>query len=531
MKKIVVIALLCTLMTPQGLFAQASVKEIDTVKLVVTGTGNTEDDAIRLAVNDAIRQVYLNAVSKNTQHLSSISEDYASYEKLGTFILPDSHKYQVFLKVLVPINTITEYAKSAGSNAELSTASFGKIIKLQELQQSNADSTIHRMFKVLRLYTSYMYDFDLKVNNFSSSGNISLTAYIKANKNTRNIGNFIFNILKALASTEPKENLYQYPLWILQSSPINDYYSTLLSVIAFAEYTNGIDYPNSITTMEWSIINIRDCESLVNDFFTDAAYSFKIIDNFSNEYVKQIGNDANPILAFPRPLNLKDTDRRTLGTLQFEIGKIFGKAITNQISPNITEKEFYSLMPDTLINNINGTPQGVYNGRLYLPFMTEIGDTVASISLNLQIPKERMMKTSSFTAIPNKPLDQQAEILPSIDKIENSSSKQETYDYDAVEEKPSFNGGDANEFVKWFYSHLKYPEAAYELGISGLVVLQITIETDGSVSAKVLRSVDPSLDNEALRVARMSPKWEPAKIDGEAVRVTYNFPVRFQRRD
>ena len=98
-----------------------------------------------------------------------------------------------------------------------------------------------------------------------------------------------------------------------------------------------------------------------------------------------------------------------------------------------------------------------------------------------------------------------------------------------VEEKPSFQGGDANQFLKWVNSKLVYPEIAKENGVQGRVTLQFTVNADGSVSnVQVLRGVDPSLDREAVRVVSNSPKWEPGRLEGVPVNVTYTFPVIFQ---
>ena len=98
-----------------------------------------------------------------------------------------------------------------------------------------------------------------------------------------------------------------------------------------------------------------------------------------------------------------------------------------------------------------------------------------------------------------------------------------------VETKPSFYGGDANEFSKWVNSRLVYPEKARELGLQGRVTLQFTIGTDGRVSAvKVLKGADPLLDEEAVRVVSSSPQWTPGKQRDRAVKVSYTFPVIFR---
>lgn len=123
------------------------------------------------------------------------------------------------------------------------------------------------------------------------------------------------------------------------------------------------------------------------------------------------------------------------------------------------------------------------------------------------------------------------EIMDYVEEVKEEVVEEEAIPFQLVEEKPSFNGGDANEFSKWVNSKLQYPEIAKENGVQGRVTLQFTVNPDGSVSnVKVLRGVDSSLDKEAVRVVSMSPKWKPGKQRDRAVKVTYTFPVFFQLR-
>lgn len=116
-------------------------------------------------------------------------------------------------------------------------------------------------------------------------------------------------------------------------------------------------------------------------------------------------------------------------------------------------------------------------------------------------------------------------------EVGEESVEEEAIPFALVEQKPMFQGGDANAFSKWVNQHLAYPDIAKENGIQGRVTLQFTVNTDGSVSGvKVVRGVDPSLDKEAVRVVSSSPKWTPGKQRDRAVKVTYTFPVIFQLR-
>lgn len=134
-----------------------------------------------------------------------------------------------------------------------------------------------------------------------------------------------------------------------------------------------------------------------------------------------------------------------------------------------------------------------------------------------------------------KSLDDSQMEIPIMDYIPQSVQDEEVDEapvpFFAVEEKPLFNGGDANEFSKWVNSNLNYPSIAQDNGVEGRVTLQFTVNPDGSVSnVKVLRGVDSSLDNEAVRVVSMSPKWTPGRQRDRAVKVTYTFPVIFKLR-
>ena len=100
-----------------------------------------------------------------------------------------------------------------------------------------------------------------------------------------------------------------------------------------------------------------------------------------------------------------------------------------------------------------------------------------------------------------------------------------------VEQKPTFNGGDANGFAKWVNSRLVYPEVAKETGVEGRVTLQFTIGKDGRLQdVKVLNSPDESLAQEAVRVVSSSPKWEPGRQRDRTVKVSYTFPVIYRLR-
>ena len=100
--------------------------------------------------------------------------------------------------------------------------------------------------------------------------------------------------------------------------------------------------------------------------------------------------------------------------------------------------------------------------------------------------------------------------------------------FQVVEEMPEFPGGMA-ECMKFLAKNIKYPTIAQENGVQGRVIVQFVVNKDGTiVDPVVVRSVDPYLDKEALRVIKAMPKWKPGKQRGKAVRVKYTVPVTFR---
>ena len=100
--------------------------------------------------------------------------------------------------------------------------------------------------------------------------------------------------------------------------------------------------------------------------------------------------------------------------------------------------------------------------------------------------------------------------------------------FDVVEEMPQFPGG-MQALMEFLSKTIRYPKEAFEANKQGRVIANFVIETDGSISeAKVVKSVDPSLDEEAIRVINAMPNWTPGKQSGKAVRVKYTVPINFR---
>lgn len=104
----------------------------------------------------------------------------------------------------------------------------------------------------------------------------------------------------------------------------------------------------------------------------------------------------------------------------------------------------------------------------------------------------------------------------------------EVYEYDYVSDKPTFPGGDT-QLVEFINANRCYPDKAYKDGIQGRVTCSFVVNANGQIShIKVLKSVEESLNREAVRILSCMPDWTPGKVNGKAVpvRVIRSIPFR-----
>lgn len=130
---------------------------------------------------------------------------------------------------------------------------------------------------------------------------------------------------------------------------------------------------------------------------------------------------------------------------------------------------------------------------------------------------------------------EEEEIIP-INKQEETQNqnnqqltKNEEQYFFVVEEMPKFNGQNADKFSEFLQKEIKYPQEAIDKKIEGKVMVQFVIDKDGYIKeAKIVTSVHPALDQEALSVVYSSPRWQPGKQRGQNVIVVFTFPIKFK---
>lgn len=152
--------------------------------------------------------------------------------------------------------------------------------------------------------------------------------------------------------------------------------------------------------------------------------------------------------------------------------------------------------------------------------------TILSLLLCITMaPAQDIVKHHS----PSKTMVQKKQRTPSAQKTEQAkpAKQKEEKVYDIAEQQPSFPGGVA-ALMKYLRDNIRYPEAAMEAQVQGRVTVQFVVEKDGSISdVRVVRSVESSLDKEAIRLVEAMPRWTLGRQNGVIVRVRYRVPVLF----
>jgi len=232
----------------------------------------------------------------------------------------------------------------------------------------------------------------------------------------------------------------------------------------------------------------------------------------NHEYLADNGvlnQKANPVIYQTLLLN------QTVGLAPITLTSTFNSTIKNRIIMMCKNKSsvLAKFKPLLLVPII---------ASLFLIF-TCSEKTRGQSSENSQPTSAREAVVDSFSDLLSDEGDVTADAVP------QDTVRKEPEVFYIVEDMPTFNGGDPPvEFRIFIAENLQYPESAVKDSISGRVVVQFYINTEGKVTEPiVVRSAGPALDKEAIRVVSSSPLWTPGKQRGKKVNVLYTFPINF----
>ena len=248
---------------------------------------------------------------------------------------------------------------------------------------------------------------------------------------------------------------------------------------------------------------------------------------------------ALPVLAF-----------LALGTQMVTIKQAEASTITEVTPPPTKDKVFEKLdvlpefpgggkaMMEWLSQNMQypkNAVDGNIEGRVIVSFIVEKDGSISNVevkkSVHELLDKEALRVVSVMPKWKPGMQDGQPArarfFVPISFKTQQSAEvKEKVFEY--LDNMPEFPGG-GKAMMEWLGQNIQYPKEAVDGNIEGRVIVTFIIEKDGSVSnAKVIRGIDESLDNEALRVVNAMPNWKPGMQDGQPVRARFNIPISFK---
>lgn len=188
----------------------------------------------------------------------------------------------------------------------------------------------------------------------------------------------------------------------------------------------------------------------------------------------------------------------------------------------VEKKEIIKTEPEKVVEKVKSSV------KFTAPVIRKDSEVKEEDEIKLEEVEKSNKAIGSFTVEGNDEVG--GEVLKAKEDIKapEPPKHEENKIFTVVEQMPMYPGGEA-ALMQYLSSNIHYPAVAAENGVQGRVVVGFVVERDGSITdVNVMRSVDPSLDREAVRVVKNMPRWTPGKQNGSAVRVKYQVPVTFR---
>ena len=285
MKKYIILGFVALLFSCLKISAQ-----VNEVKLVASGEGMTETEAVHNALRSAIEQTYGVFVSANTDILNDdlvkdevvtvSSGNIHSYKTLGCVELENGNK-SVQVEAVVSVSSLVDFAKAKGASCEFAGAVFGANIKMINLNKVNAEKALEHLYEQLNAIASNMYDYELNVGEPKVDGSIEITVLVKANENYKQFTDIVYNTLTSLSSN----NVSQLDAMNVKytKAAIDKRESTSMSAMS-----QGVIVGTASGLKQKRIINVlydlHKAVETINEIQKKALFGFTVTDNLQKVY-------------------------------------------------------------------------------------------------------------------------------------------------------------------------------------------------------------------------------------------------------
>ena len=282
MKKYIILGFVALLFSCLKISAQ-----VNEVKLVASGEGMTETEAVHNALRSAIEQTYGVFVSANTDILNDdlvkdevvtvSSGNIHSYKTLGCVELENGNK-SVQVEAVVSVSNLVDFAKAKGASCEFAGAVFGANIKMINLNKMNAEKALEHLYEQLNAIASNMYDYELNVGEPKADGNIEVTVLVKANENYKQFTDIVYNTLTSLSSN----NVGQLDAMNIK------YTKAAIDKREASSMSKGVIVGTASELKHKRIINVlydlRKAVKTINEIQKKALFGFTVTDNLHKVY-------------------------------------------------------------------------------------------------------------------------------------------------------------------------------------------------------------------------------------------------------
>ena len=282
MKKYIILGFVAMLFSCLKISAQ-----VNEVKLVASGEGMTETEAVHNALRSAIEQTYGVFVSANTDILNDdlvkdevvtvASGNIHSYKTLGCVELENGNK-SVQVEAVVSVSSLVDFAKAKGASCEFAGAVFGANLKMINLNKVNAEKALEHLYEQLNAIASNMYDYELNVGEPKVDGNIEITVLVKANENYKQFTDIVYNTLTSLSSNN-----------VGQLDAMNvKYTKAAIDKREASSMSKGVIVGTASELKHKRIINVlydlRKAVKTINEIQKKALFGFTVTDNLHKVY-------------------------------------------------------------------------------------------------------------------------------------------------------------------------------------------------------------------------------------------------------
>ena len=303
--------------------------------------------------------------------------------------------------------------------------------------------------------------------------------------------------------------------------------------ITFADFSAVINYADG--RMEGTLNNAGTIFQMRNNRITGQVKKVTKTRNEDWTLTGQFDEEGFPDGTWTK--NYKSYGNLYEDTEKYVHGLLVAKQTKNESTGEITRYEFNDVNPQEYLVAYNPDKDSTIVGKLICQekIYSKQGENNYSYLEDGLMPEifgveirtivEKIKEESGFGSEQEKYEGIPFKEIVVIGKIE---APNEGEVFDLVEQMPKFPGGDT-KLMEYLSTHVQYPEDAQKDGIQGRVFVSFVVNRDGSISdAQVTRSVDPSLDNEALKVINNMPRWIPGQQGGKNVRTRYTLPIAFR---